>query len=209
MFFLFFKKSFLHIKKEGFTLIELLIVLSIVIIISTIVLAGYDDYQFRSALTIAKEELAVTIREAQVYGISIRGESSDNINYRFPNYGVNINPSARPNSILIFADIDRSSGNIGFNTPGDVEIRRYNIKPPFVIQKACINTTTSLGNEVCTGSGSMTSVDIIFERPEPEPIVKSNLVGSALYASIYVTGPEANGSHYVRIWNNGQISVQP
>jgi len=214
--FLIFSKKEAHYKgHHGFTLIELLIVIAIVIIISTVVLAGYDDYQFRSALTIAKEELAVTLREAQVYGIAIRG-AQNGATYSFPNYGVHVHPVTYPNAIIIFTDVDRTpASDIGFNTPGDTEISRYTIKPPHTLEKVCVNTTANIANEECTGSGPTAKIDILFERPEPEPTINSKnsgntlLITGALYTSIYITGPDVIGSHYVRIWNNGQISVLP
>ncbi len=57
---------------RGFTIVELLVTLAIFTILTVVVLANYPSFNNKIALEILAQNIALSIREAQVYGISIR-----------------------------------------------------------------------------------------------------------------------------------------
>lgn len=61
--------------KKGFTLIELMVTLAIFTVISAITLANYPDFNTKIQRDILVQNIALSIREAQVYGTSIRSTS--------------------------------------------------------------------------------------------------------------------------------------
>lgn len=56
----------------GFTLIEMIVSLAIVSIILTTVIFNYSSFTDNLALSSAAQELAITIRQAQTYGLSVK-----------------------------------------------------------------------------------------------------------------------------------------
>jgi len=61
--------------KKGFTLIELLVVLAIFTVMTGVVLANYPDFNTKISRDVLVQSVALSIREAQVSGTSIRSDS--------------------------------------------------------------------------------------------------------------------------------------
>ena len=58
-------------KKRGFTLVELVVSIGIMVVILTIVLSGQSTYTSGSSLRQAADDISLSLRQAQVYGISV------------------------------------------------------------------------------------------------------------------------------------------
>lgn len=199
---------------RGFSLLELLVVLSIAIIITTVVLINYPQLGASNALNISVQETVQAIREAQLYGTSVKNSAGTS----FPAYGIyignNSNPGSPPNypeTITIFADVD---GNGVFNT-GDTIDRTLTIDPPNHVHTIC----QGVGNEApffygydCPISTPiMREVSLVFKRPNPEPVISatttdSSGVNNIKILKIVIQGPTGE-NRSIFVTKFGQISV--
>jgi prepilin-type N-terminal cleavage/methylation domain-containing protein len=59
-------------ESRGFTLIELLVVTAILVIVSGLVLANHSRFGGKILLQNLAYDMALSVRQAQVYGISVR-----------------------------------------------------------------------------------------------------------------------------------------
>ena len=57
---------------RGFTLIELMVTLAIFTIMTSVIMANYPGFNNKIALEVLAQDIALSIRQAQVYGISVR-----------------------------------------------------------------------------------------------------------------------------------------
>jgi len=189
--------------KRGFTLIELLAVTAIIGIISTIVLANNNKFGGSVLLQNLAYDIALTVRQSQVYGISVRG-----FNGTFSAaYGMHFQVaqgSAAPIYVL-FADLD----NNGIYNSGEL-VQSTTVGQGYLLTGLCV--TPPSGSEQCG-----TSLDITFKRPDPDACisingsspmdVNGNCTGGAQSARIEVTSPQ-NQHKNIIVEVNGQISVQ-
>ncbi|MBI5138479.1 MAG: type II secretion system protein [Candidatus Vogelbacteria bacterium] len=83
------KRQKIKDKREasGFTLIELMVTLAIFVMMTTVVLGNYPKFNNKIALEMLAQNIALSIREAQVFGISIRATEL-NSSQLAPAYGI-------------------------------------------------------------------------------------------------------------------------
>jgi prepilin-type N-terminal cleavage/methylation domain-containing protein len=182
---------------RGFTLIELLVSVSILAFITTTVLANHSRFNSSLLLGNLAYDVALSVRQAQVYGLSVRSyNSAFNIGY-----GVHF---SSPTSYLFFADIDNDKR---YTEAADAIIREYTLSQRYQVQRFC--AALASGEEHCSdGEIPITYLDIVFVRPDPDAhIATSNT--SAVYsgASVTVESP-GNAERTVDIASTGQISVE-
>lgn len=206
---------------KGFTLVELLVSIAIFAMITTLVLTKYQSFNGGIVLTNLAYELALTIRQAQTYGINVKGSSAGfNVSY-----GVHFDAST-PGSFILFADARSSfdpdsltsSGDGKYPTAGDALVDTFNLRRGIVISKFCIgqslaNIANADGSnkENCTTSGG-TLLDITFSRPDPAAVI--NYTGAAGpvngngYARIQVRATGNGAIKDIIVQKTGQISIQ-
>lgn len=190
--------------QKGFSLVELLVVISIVVTITTVVLVEYTNFNSQTLLNITAQEISATIRQAQYFGIAVRGETNDNINYEFPNYGIYVESVSSPNQVILFADLD---GTPGFDAANDFVVETYKVPQQYAISRLCIDEDGISGGELCSISDGLTEINILFKRPESEPTINSNLRDDVVLAQIYLADSVGAELRRVEVWNTGQISV--
>lgn len=193
--------------QSGFTMIEILMVIAIFGIVSAVVLFNHGKFTSETILTNMAYEMSLSIREAQIYGVSVRagvGESFDN------SYGVYIPvPSSSLNQYILFIDEDGDNRFRGTSceNPGTGEC-----VTPYTFQRNIFITGTDIklgGSSTCDPSDE--EMHIVFRRPNPEPIVRvgnSGAVGSNFSQAQITIRSADNDYRYVVISNNGQIAVQ-
>ena len=186
-------------KQRGFTLIELLVVVGILVVISSIVLTNNAKFGGQILLRNLAYDIALSVREAQVYGISAR---------RFNNaefaagHGIYFDLLTSNNSFSLYTDFSQD----GFFTPGSFDeiVKSTSLGKRYVIDRLC--RPTSLTTEIC----DVEKIDILFKRPEPDAIIRID-VGSGFSqydrARIVIVSPQGNKLS-VLIETTGQISVQ-
>jgi prepilin-type N-terminal cleavage/methylation domain-containing protein len=184
-----------HIK--GFTLIEMVVVIGIFGVVSAIVLFNYNQFRSNTILTNMAYEVALSVREAQIYGVSVRGSAGNSPSFSKP-YGIYI-PNGETNQYLLFADDgDNAYSGTTCETPGtDTCVTPYALLGNNKFEEVQVE----INNQCEIPAGGL---NIIFKRPNPEPFINGDSRISR--AQIKLSSPDGT-SRYVLVANNGQISV--
>ncbi len=182
---------------RGFSLIELLVALSILTVISTVVLANHTRFNNSVLLGSLAYDIGLSIREAQVYGLSVREYSAD---FQV-GYGVHFSD---PNTYLFFVDTNLNQKYDGEGV--DAIVKSYSVSRGHQIVRFC--GVTAAGVERCSDSATpITYLDIVFTRPDPDAVMTSNEAG--LYSRSIITVSSVTGDERsVEVASTGQISVK-
>lgn len=191
--------TFSHKKNKGFSLIELVVSVAIFTIITSVILVRHSNFSSKLLLENLAYDIALSIRKAQVFALSVREFTGGSGEFDI-GYGVHFESSDNT-SYIFFADRDKDKAY-----GGSTEIvEMFTLMRGNTILEFC--GTLSNGNEECSGSG-ITHLDIIFERPNPEAIIKSNISGNT-YDSARITVSSPSGTTWsVNTVITGQISIQ-
>jgi len=184
------------IMSKGFTLIEMMVVIAIFGILTAIVVGNYSKFTNDTILTNMAYEMALSIREAQIYGVAVSNRDTD-----FDNkFGINFTTATGDGSVFhLFEDSNNdneygSSGSCS-GIGGDVCQQEYILQRGVKI----VDLRTSSNSSVCSNPDVL---NIIFDRPNPEPIITCD----ANLAQITLESPEGT-KRYVFVRGNGQIFV--
>ncbi|MDE1924817.1 MAG: type II secretion system protein [Patescibacteria group bacterium] len=181
--------------KRGFTLIELLVVVAIISITSAFILVRQQRFDSSTLLRSLSYSVALSVRQAQVYGSSVLGTTTTSTgcvggNFSAPTntcfaaaYGMDISmPSHAPvSSYTLFADLDNSGA---YTVGGSEDIKIFNLSTGYTITTACalngsdLYCTASCPPTVINGvtvplpfnattcsAGYLKTLDIVFRRP--------------------------------------------
>jgi len=210
---------------RGFTLVEMIVVLAIIVIITGIVLNSQNDFNRALTVTDTAYTVALTVREAQTFGLSSRTYSTASN----AAYGVDF-ASSTPKNYTLFADVypiapgsssaycpghtagsgnpDAKPGNCTFDAGQSETLQSFTFGRGFQITNICGHDT---GNTFrCTSNGYLTGIDIVFLRPNTDSVVTGRTSGTfvkLLDASIQITAPSGSGTRYVCVTQAGEISV--
>ncbi len=136
----------------GFTLIELLVVFFVSSVVATVVMTNFGDFTSETEFENEALNIALTIREAQVYGLSGKEVEAD----FGVTYGVVFSDS-EPNSFTLNTFRDQDTNYI-FYTLNEVNVEEtFLIKDGFRIVDVCFDSDCEF-----YGAGFM------FERPNPD-----------------------------------------
>lgn len=201
----------------GFTLIEFVVVMIIFAIMSSVSLFNYNAYRNRIEFTNLAQDIALTIRQAQVYGISgtDRRIGSDSIN---PNIlfgsmivditqdrsirGVAVNPVQK--SLVLFDDVNR---NRIFDEATDTVIDRRSIVDNAVRLAVCFSMVGTDSGE-CEEELSFDGyIYITFTRPYPEPSIRYNGVNYS-QVSLIIKDKSNNPKMRIEVTPSGQIAAK-
>ncbi len=194
-------------KQGGYTIIELAVVVIIFILLTAVVLASNSRFGGNILVTNLAYEIGLAIRQAQVYGISVR-----EFNTSFTSgYGVHFD-SSKSTSFLLFgdADGDKKYTAPAQGLPNTELLEQYNIDPSSVttrgntIKNFCVTSTSTT---LCSSDGNgPTSLDIAFLRPNPDAIISTNL-GSGYESATITIESKAGQTRLIKVFNTGQISI--
>ena len=207
-----------HSKSSGFTLVELLVSISIFAVVTGLVLAKYQSFNGGIILTNMAYEVALTIRQAQSYGINVRQQG----NIFSISYGVHFekNGTNPIKSFILFSDALScdTTGSLdcvgdGLYRPGtgDALVDTFILGRGITIEKYCIGSNiANPSSEVCSNnSSSADTVDISFNRPDPSAIILgAGGVGNNSYARIRLIASDRKTIRDVIVLGTGQISIQ-
>lgn len=187
--------------RYGFTIIELVIVIAIVVIITAVVLLRQKDFDNTTLLKNTGYEFALSVKEAQSYGVSVRRELG-NVGGR---YGIHINLDS-PKSTILYTD-----NNVQNNSYDVGEERRVDVfEAPFSIKSVCV--VPMGGGEECSNTvgSSIRGLEILFVRPNPDALLYvvrvGNVVESVSEARVSI-GTAKGKTIDVVISNIGLVSV--
>ncbi len=178
-------------------MIELLVSVSIFALINTIILAKYNQFNAGILLTDLAYEIALSVREAQVYGLGARETTPGSSNFN-ASYGAHF-AYATTGAFDLFYDLD---GSGGYDDGELLENKR--ITQGNSIADLCV--LDGSGGESCASTGGLSRLDIIFTRPNPDAIINTNTNSNYARARITVTSPQG-GTRTVTVQRTGQISV--
>lgn len=187
-----------------------MVVLAIIAVLTAVVLSNQSSFNKTLILANTAYDIALTLRSAEAYGLSSRavGAAANS------GYGVHLS-SGTADSFLFFADTaggtscagmapDCKSGDRVY-TSADTLVRTYTLNNGITIQDFCAFT----GSWSCAASGGISSLDIVFVRPNPEPRMSTNGSYAAppfsvTAACLSVTSPQG-GARHVSVGSSGQI----
>jgi prepilin-type N-terminal cleavage/methylation domain-containing protein len=206
-----FKRNF----KKGFTLVELLVTITIFVILTGVVLFNQSRFNSTILLTNLAYDTALTIRQAQTYGINIKEFDNGSGTGNFVPYGVHFDMSANK-SFILFADMAYDKTNPDLLTPyagdkyscrvADNCVNRYSVKRGNYISGICVKTQT-------TDCSPVSELSILFKRPNPDAVIYGRGDGETDYtqyskATITLTGVDGISTRSVVVQENGLIEIK-
>jgi len=202
----------------GFTLIELLMVVAVITIITAFILSNQGRFNSATLLRSFAYSVALSLRQAQLYGSSVRGTMQSGLTTFNAGYGINFSV-ADTGHYYLFADRDNNgcrSGDSytcnGVGVAGGEDLSTFSLNSPYVISDLCVlyagNTLCSaacpspapLGGAGCTPS-AISALTVVFHRPNPEACITDN---AGLYCATGAVSPFA--AAYIQIQNTADPS---
>ncbi len=181
----------------GFTLVELMVVSAIFMVLSSVVLSANTRFGNRVVLQNLAHEMALTVREAQVYGIAVRRFSGTNFDV---GYGMYFVPSSGGSQTIyqLFGDVIAN----GVYDAGET-VRTITLAGGYSIVDICARDASS-SIETC----GLPAIHIIFYRPEPDAIIRRG-AGPVTddRARIVLESPRGSRAEVI-VESSGQIAVQ-
>lgn len=217
------KKGLTHRSTtEGFTLVELMVSVGIMLFITSVVLLNQGQYTSNISLTNLANDISLTIRQAQIYGVSVKELTTGSGDFSSA-YGVdfNIGATGSNNAYIFFAD--RGVSKDGFyddlwSCPigGSSEcLQKITLTSGNTISQLCMIRASDGGK--CSGNISqiVDRADITFQRPSNAANMVFFNGGSEIPADpsirgvqITVTSASPGLTHSVIVYTTGQISVK-
>lgn len=206
---------------RGFTLVELTVVLAIIVVITTVVLTNQSSFNKTLILTNTAYDIALTLRSAETYGLSSRASSiSANAGY-----GLNLQ-KANPGFFTLFADVypapstlsvchptddatspDARPGDCAYQPDQGEKVLDYALGNGITISDFCAYAAGGWSCAYAEG-GTLSSLDIVFTRPNPDPFISMNgSYSEALPATavcLAITSPQG-GERFISITASGRI----
>lgn len=200
---LFSNKEKVNIKKTtwkstaGFTLLELLVTITIFVVLTTAILISNSKFKSDLLITNLAYEIALSIREAQTYGINVKGQGTD---FKYA-YGINFDADNNNTKFILF--VDESADGV-FKSDKDRVEKEFNIRGGNYISGLSVFNSSS--GEV----PSRKQVDVVFKRPDPEAKIreggKTDPHPTYIKARIYISSPDGV-IRKIEVSDMGQISV--
>ena len=184
---------------RGFSLIEVVVATAIFLIITLIVLTSQSQFRSNVILGNLAYDVALSVREAQVYGLGAREGSIGSEDFDIA-YGVHFD-SADLNHYVLFADLDRD----GTYDESDELVELYTFNQGFFIASFC--GELSGGAQRC-GPNELSFLDIVFDRPEPDAIFTSDFSSDTYGLAEINLQAAQGGTRTVTITQTGQIAVE-
>ena len=200
--------GFIRNKNKGFTLIEAMVSVAIVSVIMSVVFFDYATFNDNLALSAAAQELAVTIRQAQTYGLTVKEVSRDiTSGGRFTSaYGVYFDEND-PTHYYLFADLagdKKYDVGLGCGSgPGNTEcVEMFTLRNRVRVSNLYDETDSSP-----QGSNKM---HVTFLRPNPDAriyfTVGTSEVGPSLTGKVVMTSAKGK-TITVTVESTGQVLV--
>jgi type II secretory pathway pseudopilin PulG len=152
---------------SGFTLVEALVSIAIVTMIMSSVLFNYSTFSDNLTLSSAGQELAIVIRQAQTYGLTVREVTREiTAGGQFDSaYGVYFDKND-PTSYYLFADLN---GNQKYDVGNGCGSGENNTE---CVEKLTLRNNVRV-SDVCDGSNcpphpSVKTINVTFLRPNPD-----------------------------------------
>jgi len=178
-----------NLSKGGFTLIELISSIAVFTIVTGVILYNYSQFNSNVLITNYAYDVALTIRQAQVFGVAVHVRQGSNLNGSAgdfgESYGVHFSSLPPNNSFIFFADL-----NIPGHTPNiydadaatpanDESLEIHSLPGSYVFKNFCVVAKGASAYQ-CSDAAAAAGItpiqflDISFTRPEPDAHIKTN-----------------------------------
>ena len=192
-------------RSGGFTLVELIVVSAIILIITSFILLQQDKFNSSTLLRSLTYSMALSMRQAQVYGTSVRGAGSGGSTTFGSGYGIQFPAiGATPYQYYLFADGANGDGQRAAGGTEDVSPPSpFTLGRGYSASRLCVRTGQSTPD--CT----VATVTVFFRRPNPEAVITANGVPSATYNSAYIEIKSSgnNDTRSFKVVDSGQIAI--
>ncbi len=197
------QKPHLQKKNRGFTLVELMVVIAVMLIITSVQLFNYSQFNSVTITNNLAYDIALALRQAQSYGMAVRGVDThlSNLDFDVP-YGIHFDRSSLGQFVL-FADVNESNS---YDSDSSTEnLQTYTIRAGGVVAGVTVYTNDmSVPDDDC----AIEDIDILFKRPDPEPYVYcGGSSKSGVTVAITVQNSTQDFSRIIRLYPTGQISI--
>lgn len=197
-----FLNTTLH-NHQGFSLVEFIVIISIFAIMAGVALFNFGSFNSTVSLNNLAHDIALTIRQAQVYGISAtEGGDVNTISQvrgvYFPYLASNFD-----NRFVIFLDTDpltNTASVVTYDAGVDVDLDQVQITTQDFISDIAI------GSDAQSASSCTSEVVIAFKRPDPQPLIFCGQTPGG-FARITIQSPNNSNQKFVEVWPTGQIAV--
>lgn len=186
-------------KEEGFSLVEMLVAIGILVVFTSLTLAAYPRIRESFALRRAAQEVAIGIRQAQVYSLGSREFGSG----VFPDYGVFFDRINSRTSFIVFADTFENN-NI-YTDGSDGKVSDFNIQASNIISNLCGSDDETGG--ICTEKDE---INIVYRRPYLETILTGWGSGYTDYTGrveIEISSPSGI-TRTIVVYKGGEIEIK-
>lgn len=183
--------------EKGFTVLELVISIGIFALMSAVLLAKYGTFNQGVLLNNLAYDIALTIRNAQSYGLNVRSASRSANLFDNP-YGVHFDLANDPTHFIFFVDLN--GNGVYDDDPQIANLAKTTITRGSVISDLCV------GN---SGNCNVDTLDITFKRPDPNAIIKHNRFQNMYNSDADITITAIDGlSKKIKVRSTGQITVE-
>ncbi|MBU6388703.1 type II secretion system GspH family protein [Patescibacteria group bacterium] len=195
-----------------------MVVLAIILALSVVILSSQSTFNKTLVLANTAYDVALTLRSAETYGLGSRAAGT----VANAGYGLHFE-KAQPGTITLFADAypapstlsvchptsdasapDARPGNCVYDSAQGEKVVDYTLGNGITVSDFCAYA----GSWSCANNGSLSSLDIIFSRPNPEPLISTNGLYSGINpptaACLVIHSPQG-GSRFISIGASGQI----
>lgn len=202
------------VQSGGFTLIELIVVSAIIFIITGFILFQQSKFNSATLLRSLTYSVALSVRQSQVYGTSVRGVTQGSVETFASGYGVYV-AMGTPSQYWLFPDFPTSgaSGNGQYDsaTEGPPAATAFTLGEGYVIDQVYVQVGAAAPTPV-------TLLTIYFRRPNPDACFSSDTIPAAcapgappVYSAAYIRVKSTgnNDTRSIKITKTGQIAVCP
>lgn len=187
---------------------ELLVVLAIIISITTVVLTSQSAFNKTLLLANTAYDIALTLRLTESLGIGTLAVSGVKNAGRGAHFD-----KATPGFYITFGDTypvppscagkpTCNSGDDVYTASQDTPIQTYTLGNGMKITDFCVYPS---GSNTCASTG-LTSLDIVFARPNPDVFVRANGVAGISYTSACLkVASLQGGARFIRVAPSGAI----
>ncbi|MDQ5957711.1 MAG: hypothetical protein QG665_35 [Patescibacteria group bacterium] len=182
-------------------MLEMMVVVAIVLAMTAIVIMYIPQFRDRSALDLVAQEIAITVRSAQVYASG--GKIPAGVTESRPSYGVHFSQEQETDKNRKFFLYTNDLDNIGFSSDmeGLLGTFKYNLRG-VTVDDICINSTN-----IC----EVENIDIIYTRPQLGAKIYTDTRDEGETADsteIYIKADKTGKQKVIIVRSNGQISVE-
>jgi prepilin-type N-terminal cleavage/methylation domain-containing protein len=158
-----------RLTTKGFSLIELLVVVLIIISLTLVVATKYPDAIQSYTLSSAAQNVALLIRQAQQYDVSVKEGTG-------ARYGVYVDTYAKTFQLFI----DGQAGGAGSRTHGSGDT---DVPPILSLADPSIASVSVIITQTSGVTSSPANFSILFDRPSLTPLVRDES-GGTLYPAV-------------------------